>query len=177
MKKWLIIGLGLVAVIAAGIWYYTTFDEAESQDSPYRSMPAQVGICAEFENLAMLSASLDESAYGFLIKSTDVWFELERDVLEVALAGVRLAAFVLSARGHWLGTRVRGGEHVAKQLGFRRLPPGRTLSQELLNAAPGLVPVEQRFASKGFVYRLDVVEEVRAGVEESRLVFGGHLVP
>lgn len=80
MKKWLIIGLGLVAVIAAGIWYYTTFDEAESQDSPYRSMPAQVGICAEFENLAMLSASLDESAYGFLIKSTDVWFELERDV-------------------------------------------------------------------------------------------------
>lgn len=80
MKKWLFISLGMIAVIAAGVWYYTSLDEEGKRDSPYRAMPAQVGICAEFEGLSSLSATLDETAYGFLIKSTEVWFELERDL-------------------------------------------------------------------------------------------------
>src|SRR5215211_7799044 len=49
-------------------------------------------------------------------------------------------------------------------------------AQLLLDARPDGVPVALRLAAEGLVDDLHVVEQVRAGVEESSLVLDGHLV-
>ena len=80
MKKWIFIGLGFVAV--AVISYFVLFNKGASNEapSPFRAMPAQVGVLAEFESFGQIQTSVEASNYGYLIKGTDVWFELERDL-------------------------------------------------------------------------------------------------
>ena len=48
--------------------------------------------------------------------------------------------------------------------------------QQLLDLGPDRVPIELRFAAECLVDGLHVVEQMRAGVEEARLVFDRHLV-
>ena len=48
--------------------------------------------------------------------------------------------------------------------------------QKIDNMLPRRVPVAQRLASQRLVYGLNVVEQVRAGVEKASLVFYGHPV-
>ena len=48
--------------------------------------------------------------------------------------------------------------------------------QQVLDAAPDRIPVTLRLAAERLVDGLHVVEQVRAGVEEARLVLDGHLV-
>jgi hypothetical protein len=80
LKKWIPIILGALLLIAAAVWFFTRSESEQRKPSPFRAIPAQVGLCVEFESLSTLKQKLETTEYGYLINSSDSWFELERDL-------------------------------------------------------------------------------------------------